>query len=218
MTSPTCAEVRDQAAEFALDILPAEERSAMAAHLLRCPECRAEVDAMTAVGSRLLNLVPGTEPPLGFDRRVLAHVRPAGRFGPRLLVHRSRLAAAVAAAAAAVVLLGASLGWFQGGSSSPQSPKAVLAAAFMQQGRNVGEVYAYANPTWLSMTVHGVTGVRKVTCELISKDGKVTTVGSFDLANGGGSWGALDRGGLAGITGARLVSGTGQVIATADFD
>ncbi len=75
MIDLTCAEARDLAAEFALDILEPEERSAVAAHLLRCPTCRAEVSGMEVVSERLLDLVPGTEPPLGFDRRVLARVQ-----------------------------------------------------------------------------------------------------------------------------------------------
>jgi predicted anti-sigma-YlaC factor YlaD len=212
----TCTEVREAAAEFALDILNSEERSVVAAHLIRCPECRAEVDALTAVGARLLELVPGTEPPLGFDRRVLAQVRPDRNPGRRLLRRRPRLMAGLAAVAAAVVLVVASLGWFQGG-TSPHTPRAVLSADFVQGSRDVGEVYAYANPAWWSMTVHGATGTNKVTCELVGPKGTVTTIGSFDLVDGSGSWGAPDRTGLAGVTGAQLVDGTGHVIAVATF-
>jgi hypothetical protein len=216
MTAPTCAQVRDSAAEFALNILTPEERSVIAAHLIRCPECRAEVDAMSAVGSRLPELVPGTEPPLGFDRRVLARVRPQRNVGRRLLYRRPRLAASLAAAAAAAVLVVASFGWFQGGGSTPP-PKAVLTAEFFQGSRDVGELYASSSPAWLSMTVHGTTGAQKVTCRLIAKDGTATTIGSFDLVDGSGSWGAPDPGGLAGVAGAQLVDNSGHVIATATF-
>jgi len=101
MTNLTCAMARDAAAEYALDILEPEERSALAAHLVRCPACRAEVDAMSDVATRLIELVPGTEPPLGFDRRVLARVRditpaPWSKRLVPLRTRRARLLAAVA--------------------------------------------------------------------------------------------------------------------------
>ena len=96
MTELTCAQVSEVSGEFALRILPDEQRAAVAAHLLRCPHCRREVDQMTAIGNQLLELLPGTEPPLGFDRRVLARIRPRHR--------RPFLAAAAAGAAAAIGL------------------------------------------------------------------------------------------------------------------
>ena len=219
MTTPTCPEVREAAAEFALDILEPHERSVIAAHLLRCPACRAEVQAMSGIGSRLLELVPGTEPPLGFDERVLATVRPDARAARRAWHRRTpRLFAGAAAAVAAVVILAIgslSLGWFHDGSTSP-APRAVLTARFLQGGREVGELYASAHPAWLDMTVKGVAGADEVTCQLVGKDGKVTTVGSFDLVDGNGTWGAPDpQGGLAGAAGARLVDASGRVLATA---
>src|SRR5438270_10969976 len=97
-----CSEVRDTAAEFALDILGPAERSAVAAHILRCPECRAEVESMGETAGRLLDLVPGTEPPLGFDRRVMARVGQPAR--PDRVRRRSRVG--VGAAAAVLIVLG----------------------------------------------------------------------------------------------------------------
>ena len=94
MTELTCAQVRDAAAEYALDILEPGERSAVAAHLLRCPACRAQVEGMSGVATRLIELVPGTEPPLGFDRRVMARVRdihPAAEDGPLSRLRDRRL-------------------------------------------------------------------------------------------------------------------------------
>jgi hypothetical protein len=230
MTDLTCTKARLAAAEYALDILEPEERSALAAHLLRCPACRAEVDAMSDVATRLVELVPGTEPPLGFDRRVLARVRdispasPARRFR-RLRSRRSRLAAGVAGLAAAAALIFGSLGWFMGhsddSSSAPyaESPQRVITdAAFQQGGRDVGEVYVYrANPNWLTMMVHGVQGGPRVTCEVVTADGRLMRVGSFDLVDGMGTWGAPDPAGLAGVTGARLTDSHGRLLATATF-
>jgi hypothetical protein len=216
MTDLRCHDVRDAAAEYALDILDAGQRSAIAAHLLRCRECRAEVDAMSGVSTRLLELVPGTEPPLGFDQRVLARVRRDRKLGRRWISRRPRLAAGLAAAVAAGVLVFGSLGWFEQGSTSHPA-RTVLAADFIQGGRDVGDVYATQSPNWVSMTVRGAKGAEKVTCQLVERDGSITTLGSFDLVDGSGSWGAPDPSGFAGATGARLLDNTGKVIATATF-
>lgn len=216
MTNPTCAEVCDAAAEFALGILPAEERAAVAAHLLRCPACRDEVEQMMAVGSRLLDLVPGTEPPLGFDRRALARVhgsRAAARAGTWR--RSSRLITALGAAAAAAVIF-AAVGWMAHGNHTPKEP-AHLTAEFHQNGRAIGEVDAYGDhPLWVSMSLHGATTSGWVTCELVGRDGTIR-LGSFPLVGGGGTWSAPDPKGLQGVTQARLVDGQGHVVATADF-
>jgi hypothetical protein len=67
------------------------------------------------------------------------------------------------------------------------------------------------------MTLHSTAGSEKVTCQLVGPNGVVATLGSFDLVGGSGSWGAPDRSGIAGVSGARLVSSDGQVVATAVF-
>jgi len=230
MTELTCAEARQAAAEFALDILEPDERVTILAHLAHCRACQDEVDSMSVVGARLLDLIPGTEPPLGFELRVLARVHDLdehhapGRASyshrhrvrrPGLL-HRPRLMAGVAAASAVVTLV--SLGWFAGRTSSDHTTHAVLTADFHQGSRDIGEIYTYGGSRpWLTMTVHGVTGAEKVTCLIVWKNGDVTNLGSFGLVSGSGSWSAPDKAGIAGLTGARLVGPTGQVIATANF-
>jgi hypothetical protein len=174
---------------------------------------------MSSVGARLPDLVPGTEPPLGFDRRVLARVGQAG--GPRQsrwVGRRARLLTGVASVAAAAALIFGSLGWFAGRTTAHRPPPATLTAHFLQGTRDVGEVYASGgNPPWLRMEVHGATGTEKVTCELLSTNGTVMRLGSFDLVGGSGSWGAPDGTGPTGVSGVRLVGSGGQVIATALF-
>ncbi len=49
------------------------------------------------------------------------------------------------------------------------------------------------------------------------ENGKVTTIGSFQLADGYGSWGSPDPGNIGPLSGARLVSADGTVLATAKF-
>jgi hypothetical protein len=67
------------------------------------------------------------------------------------------------------------------------------------------------------MTVDLESGNDTVICQLVGADGHITTVGSFRLADGYGSWGSpawTDNGPPAG---ARLVTANGTVIATAAF-
>lgn len=233
MIDLTCADARDLAAEFALDILEPEERSAVAAHLLRCPSCRAEVANMEVVSERLLDLVPGTEPPLGFDRRVLARVQggavesgdapvgsgsPPGRVvGWRGVVRRRpRIAVAIAALSAAAAVGVGSIGWMAGHNDHATQPRVMLSAAFRQGGHDVGEVYAYAgHPEWLEMTIDAGGGAGHLICEVMQRDGSVQVLGAFDLVGGRATWGAPDPAGVKGMTGVRLVDSQGHVVATA---
>jgi hypothetical protein len=215
MSRMTCAEVRDAAAEYALDILGSSERAAVAAHLLRCPACRAEVDSMSDVGTHLLDLVPGTEPPLGFDHRVLARVG----------VHRHSLAGRarrhprfVAAVAAVAAFIFALVGWMAGRSTTHYNHRVLLTAALHQGSRTVGEVMAYpGHPEWVNMTVHGVSGTARVTCEIVEKGGQVVRLGSFDLQGGSGTWGGPEGAWAGTPSSVRLLSPDGQVVATAVF-
>ena len=190
------------------------------------PACREDVDSMVSVGARLIELVPGTEPPLGFDHRVLARVRQTQTRPDRgrartVIRRRPRVFAAVAAAAAAVALVFGSLGWLAGRNDDHSTTKVILTAGFTQGGRHVGNVEVYTSrggSPWLTMTVQGAAGSPKVTCELIGTNGSRTNMGSFDLVDGSGTWGAPDPAGLAGVAGVQLVStASHQVIATATF-
>lgn len=214
MIEITCADVRDSAPEFALDILPSEERSVIAAHMLRCPACRLEVESMQNVGTRLLELVPGTEPPLGFDRRVMARVnQPQNPF-------RRRYRMIMTVAAAAAIAAGATLAGVDAGRSS-HTNRVMISAALMQGHRSVGEVEitgaGSGGPPWVTMTVKNTGAQGRVTCEVIGTDGSVNVVGHFELYHGGGSWQARDTAAGSGASGVRLVDGQGRVIAAASF-
>jgi hypothetical protein len=52
----------------------------------------------------------------------------------------------------------------------------------------------------------------------VGKDGRVTKIGSFQLADGYGSWGSPDPGNLGSLSGARIVSANGTVLATGTFN
>lgn len=213
MVDPGCTSVRESLAELALGILRGDELREATAHLEHCRDCQREVAGMLPVASQLLELIPGTEPPLGFDRRVLREVAPPDRRTLLIARHRALLAA-VAAAVAAVI--GVS-GWLAERGTGTSGVHPQLAAALTAQGHDVGSIEAYGRPLWLKVTVHGAGVSGAVTCEVVHRDGSVTRMGSFDLVSGSGTWSTPDTGNMAGITGARLVDADGHVVAVARF-
>ena len=124
----------------------------------------------------------------------------------------------LAAAAVSLAVIAAGLGgWRIGAGPEPESQltSASLASATSQ---HVGQVFYYSgSPGWLYMSVDMGSGSGMVTCEVIGADGRVTTIGSFQLADGYGAWGSPDPGYLGPLTGARLVSATGTVLASGTF-
>lgn len=232
-----CAQFADVAAELALGVLTGRERAEALAHLEQCDACREHVRALTVTGEGLLGLLPAKEPPAGFESRVMDRLGLAAP-APRLARFRRRTAGGSAgttgpfgrmsggtrrilAAAAVVVALAGGLagGWSLHAATSTPAQPALSTAALLSAGRqNVGEVFLYnGDPRWMYMTVDLDSGNGTVTCQLISTDGRVTTVGSFRLADGYGSWGSPSWVGDGSPSGARLVAANGAVLASASF-
>ena len=216
MIDPGCAVTRESAAEAALGILRGDELTHMTTHLETCAGCREEVAGMLPMASRLLDLIPGTEPPLGFDRRVLSQMGQAG-LPPARPAWRRHPALAAAAAAAAAVLIAVSAWVSSSGSGSPRPAQAQLVAEFYSHGHDVGRIETYGKPLWLAVSVRGVATSGAVTCEILHRDGSITTVGSFDLVGGSGSWSTPDLQGVTSVAGAQLVDPDGHVLAVALF-
>jgi hypothetical protein len=231
-----CEEFANVAAELALGVLTGRERAQALAHLDRCDTCRAEIRQLTQTGEELLGLLPTAEPPAGFETRTLARIgieapapapapakhaksrawklprwspgRPAG-------LTRRMLATAAVVAALAVAVVG---GWGLHAATSPATASSQLTSAALVSAnhQSAGKIFFYnGTQRWLYMSVDmgSVNGL--VTCQVVGKDGHVTTVGSFWVSNGSGSWGSpVPAGPLAG---ARLVGQDGSVLATATF-
>jgi hypothetical protein len=204
VTEATCDMVRDSAAEYALGILPSEDRAGVARHLMKCPDCRREVDQLTVIGDDLLSLVPDAEPPLGFDRRVLSAVGSPSRRRLKTWIAAGAGAAAAAAAIAVVAV-------------PRHSVHHYTTASLVADGRIIGSVRAEGHPPWVWVTVDGAGASGRVTCDLMESNGTVDPMGSFDLVNGSGSWGAPEPAGAGTITAARLVAADGHVVAVANF-
>jgi hypothetical protein len=234
-----CAEFAGVAAELALGVLTGRERARALAHLDWCEACRETVRQLTVTGEELTGLLPAIEPPAGFETRVMErlglatpapaparHLSPARRFGRELAgwmgsagAGRPRRLLAAAAVAVAVIVAGLG-GWgLHGATSSPLSSAALLTASH----QTAGKIYFYdSGSRWLYMSVNigpgsGAAGNGTVICQVEGPDGHVTTIGSFQLSDGHGYWGSPDPVTNGPLTGARLVTTTGAVLATATF-
>jgi hypothetical protein len=223
-----CEQFADVAAELALGVLTGRERAEAIAHLDGCEACRENVRQLTMAGEELLGLLPASEPPPGFEIRVmerlgLAAPRRVGRIGRVGGVGRTRRMLAVAAVALAVVVSGLG-GWglraATVSSASSASPLLSTASLVSASHQAAGEVFLYGgSPRWLYMSVDLNSGGNgTVTCELMGQDGRVVILGKFQLTDGYGSWaGSPDQLDHEPFTGARLVSADGTVLATARF-
>src|ERR1700743_96923 len=80
-----CAETWQTLPELALGIADGEQRAAAVEHLAGCPDCRHELEELSAIADALLALVPEREPPPGFEDRVLQRLsaQPARTLLPR---------------------------------------------------------------------------------------------------------------------------------------
>jgi Putative zinc-finger len=242
-----CAEFADAAAELALGVLTGRERARALAHLDQCEKCRENVRQLTVTGEELVGLLPAIEPPAGFETRVMERLglgtpapaparqlSPARRFGLKLAgwagggpgragVSRPRRILAAAAVAAGVIVAGLG-GWGLHGVTSSQAASPLSSAALLTAShQTAGQVYFYdAGSPWLYMSVNirsgsGAAGNGTVICQVEGRDGHVTTVGSFQLTGGYGYWGSPAPVTSGPLTGARLVTTTGTVLATATF-
>jgi hypothetical protein len=227
MSDQSCERMRELAPELALDILSGVERASVQAHLNECADCREYVGSLTQVSDRLLTLVPGVEPPLGFEDRVLARM---GMTAPQPRPSRRRHWLAVTAAAAVAALVFGAGGWVIGTTATSPSTISALpgqhndgtirfASFWTTDKQKIGQVFTYQDqPSWLYMTVSADPNVGWVACQLIRRDGKTVQVGAFTLAAGKGSWSSDLTINPSQVSGARLVSSDGSILATASFD
>jgi hypothetical protein len=161
-----------------------------------------------ASGRRRVRRVVKTRPP--------GHARTPGRPISRPGTGRRTLATLATALALVVAALG---GWATHGATSPARQSALESATLMSAThQSVGQVYYYNSSThWVYMTVDMPSGDGTITCELEGPDEHYTAVGKFRLTQGDGAWGSPGPWSGGKVTGARLLSANGTVIATAAF-
>src|SRR4051812_22831318 len=99
-----CDEMRDLIAELALGIASGEERARALDHVAGCVACRRELERLAAIADDMLVLAPESEPPPGFEARVLRAMTPRPRkrrwLPRRLALPAAGLAGATLASAA----------------------------------------------------------------------------------------------------------------------
>ncbi|MEV6025296.1 hypothetical protein [Streptomyces sp. NPDC052036] len=240
----TCEKLREIGAELALGVLPGRERAEAVAHLDRCAGCREHIGHLTLVGDGLIGLLPGSEPPIGFETRVAqaltqgvsAHERRPHARGSGI-THaglRGRARLRVASAAAAIAIAFGFGGWavgtaMQDVTATPSQPVESVSGMLIARltsagtiGEPTGEVYAHpGNPGWVYMSVNladaGVPYNGKVSCLLEHADGSTVDLGSFTLHDGYGYYGGPALVDPSALSGARLMSSDGTVLAMAHF-
>jgi hypothetical protein len=232
-----CDELAGVAAELAFGVLTGRGRAEALAHLDQCEACREGVRRLTVTGEEFLGLLPSSEPPPGFETRVMERIGLAapgtgtsGRAGRKRHLGRnlsregtgqvSRTRRMPAVAAVALAVLGTGLGgWgLRAATSSPAGSPLSSAALLSASRQSVGKIFVYSRGQgWMYMSVDMTSGDGTVLCQVLGRDGQVTTAGSFWLAGGHGSWGSPEPPGAGPPAGARLISADGTVLATASF-
>jgi hypothetical protein len=143
---------------------------------------------------------------------------PGGPGGAR---RPGRLRRLLAATAVGVAVIAAGLGgWQLGVGSAPAVSSDRLTSADLMSAthQEVGDIFVYSGKTrWVYMSVNLRSGNDLVTCQVVGDDGQVSTIGSFHLTDGRGTWGSADPGTTGALHGARLLSADGTVLATATF-
>ncbi|MEU6667758.1 hypothetical protein [Streptomyces sp. NPDC046727] len=240
-----CDKLREIGAELALGVLPGRERAEAVAHLDRCADCREYVRQLTMAGDRLIGLLPGSEPPPGFETRVARRLaqrataserhRPArayGRSWPGLRGHARRARLRLAAVATALAAVVGFAGWAIGtaveevtASPPPAVESEPVLVGDMDPaggGRPVGEIYAHpGTPGWIfvsvALTGPGTPYTGPASCLLERGDGTTVRAGDFHLRDGRADWGVPVPVDLRDFSSARLTSPDGTVLATAEL-
>lgn len=201
-----CAEFRDVAPELAFGVLDGDERADALAHLASCSDCRVFAESMSGIADSLLLLAPPADPPLGFESRVVAGLRPARR--PRTWP-RATLVAAAAAIAAALLTFAL---------VRPRNNEPLLRAALAgRSGDVVGRVWAYnGERDWMFMTVDNPWAAdNPYVCQVVLKNGRVVTVGRFQAHDGKGAWGEPVSFDVGDVRSVRMLTPDGTTVASA---
>ena len=228
-----CERYAGELAELALGISVGRERAEALSHLEQCQQCQAEMERLSVAADAMLEVMPGLEPPLGFEVRLAERLRAGAAVrqwsGTRWRVRRISL---VLACLLAIAGLGAGLsaGWLARGGSSPAQSAfgtgpggSVSTRSLVSAGRAVGYVTVYSGPDWdgggggwLFMSLSAGSWSGAAQCEVRLADGAKLMLGKFWLDDGYGAWGVALASGTGRITSASVVTPRG-VLASASF-
>jgi hypothetical protein len=234
MSELDCDHAQDHVAELALGALCGRARADTLDHLQSCDRCQDDVTALTTTATRLLELIPESQPSAGFEYRVLAAITAPAPAATRTPAGAGRAAALVAAA----VLLAGS-GWLAGlGHQQPPATDEpvitqpvrdtanVISAPLISADHEIGTAYLHPNGrSWIFLSITGTPSAQSplgaaattVNCALVRDDGTTVPLGRFDLHDGGTAWGVHTTVDARSMAGAQITAGDGKVLASARF-
>lgn len=229
MSDLTCDEVRDAAAGYALDIIEAAPRAAVAAHLSGCPRCRDEMGRVQASADELLDLgsvelgsgrpisYPAASLPVGNgDLESRRFEPPPGGPGTQVGMGRRRFRVVATLAAVALLMVGSTFGTeLERGGGEQTRPAAT--GTFLQDSRSVGQVNVYSGKMQvIEVSLRHLSSTSDVIAEAVTANG-VIGLGTIRLYKGFAYWATQRSSGLVGATQVLLVDKSGDLVATADL-
>jgi hypothetical protein len=230
-TDMKCAEVRELAAELALDIAAGKERAAGMQHLTDCKDCRQLVAELSEVNDELLLSAPLSEPPSGFESRVVGGlIEPLQDRRQKVLTHRVRWVAIAAALVIAAALGGGSMflataddrQLAQGYRDTLTEGQGSFFAAAPLEGsdRRVGTVFGYeGRPSWVTVTLQPSPPTQRVfKIQVVTRAGKYIVLGDAALGGDNEVWGRQIPVDLSAVSQLRFVGPDGRTSFTATFD
>ena len=186
----SCAEAEALAPELALGTIDGAERAAVLSHLAGCAKCRDLVDQLAGVADGLLLLAPRTEPPPGFETRVLSRMTtsPAAERTARPSRRPRRALVGVAAVALIAALAGVGLALL--GDPERTGGDVYTALAKDDEGRWTCLAVAYdTDPARLVVALDRRDGANRTYIVEANRVGDATWInlGNLTLKNGDGS-------------------------------
>lgn len=220
--SASCRDVRALVPELALGVATGEERARALEHLAGCLGCRRELDELTEVADALLLAGPRAEPPVGFESRVVERVAATSpRRRPRRFA--AGLVAALLGAAAALGAVFLATGEQRDFAASYRRALEQAEGSYFgglplksDDGTQAGHVFGYeGSPPWMVVIVtSGPSGAYDVEIETL--DGEAVVIGSFEVADGQGSFGTTLPVDLSDVAALRVDARAGPAVLTAE--
>lgn len=192
-TNAECADIRSLLPELALDTLTGEDRARALGHVEACSDCRRELRSLVEVGDELLLVAPVTEPPVGFESRVVERL-----LGERQGRNRLKRALAIAAVLAAGIAAGGTALYLAGNADRELAAgyrrtlgvadgRYVAARPFVGERDEVGYAFGYeGSPSWIFFLIDaGSDGTYDIE---ITTAGDTWVAGEMQIRDGEGAW------------------------------
>ena len=167
----THEELKSLIAPYVLGVIPEDEAGAIRSHIVTCDECMADAERFAEAAASLTHLVGAEELPAGFEKRVIAAVRPEGE--PALPPKRKPVLRRVLAGAVALLVIAV----------------AALTGAWLDVRNDLDESQTLAEALFNSVPGVELNGAAAGQAKLItSEDGAVFVARDMQPAPGGSTY------------------------------